>query len=530
MRVNRLPGFAINLLINQIMKLILPKARQEISSTVLDGYSTLVVMGANGSGKSKFGTEIIKRNKQAVKISALNSLYFFLPQKDHKTHVNMICKNSCSEISEFERLIMVLLDEEMRESVSFREIAKTGVDSCVVKETRLDKIRAIWQKLLPYSRLLIENGQLKVQTIYDKSSYDILRMSDSEKIIFYLLGSILLLPPDAIAVVDEPELHINKNQICALWDELESARRDCSFVYLTHNIEFAMSRNSSQKFWIKLIDFERRVWDYDLITSLDNIPEELYLETLGSRKPILFIEGTDQTSIDSRLYPLIFSDYMVKPLGGCAKVIETTKAFREQPKFHLLNVFGIVDRDRRTADEVEYLQRNSILVPDVAEVENLLMLEPLIKAVARRMMKPEDVVFAEVKRAVIKLFAEEITIQALLHTRHRVRRTLELMIDRKVADISELEVHIKNLTVDFDTVGIYDTLVAEFKSFVIKKDYNSILRVYNQKGLLPRSKVFQLCGLSSKESYLNFIISLLKENKEEAAEVRRAIKNSLKAE
>ena len=512
------------------MKLILPKARQEISATVLEGYSTLVVMGANGSGKSKFGTEIIKRNKQAVKISALNSLYFFVPQKDQKTPVNIICKNSASELSEFERLIMVLMDEEIRESISFREAARTGVSSDVVKETRLDKIRTIWQKILPYSHLLIEDGKLKVQTIYDKSSYDILRMSDSEKIIFYLLGSILLLPPDAIAVVDEPELHINTNQICSLWDQLESARRDCSFIYLTHNIEFAMSRTNSQKFWIKLIDFEHRVWDYDIIASLDNIPEDLYIETLGSRKPILFIEGTDQNSIDIRLYPLIFSDYMVRPLGGCAKVIETTKAFREQPKFHMLNVSGIVDRDRRTDDEVEYLQRNSILVPDVAEVENLLMLEPLIKAVARRMMKPEEIVFAEVKQLVIKLFAEEITVQALLHTRHRVRRSLELMIDRKVTDISELEDHIKNLTVDFDTAGIYDTLVAEFKSFVAKEDYNSILRVYNHKGLLPRSKVFQLCGLSSKESYLNFVISLLKENKEEADEIRRAIKNSLKVE
>lgn len=512
------------------MKLILPKAQEEISATVLEGYSTLVVMGANGSGKSKFGTEIIKRNKQAVKISALNSLYFFVPAKDQKTPVSLACEKDKSGLSEFERLIAVLMEEEIRTSISFKQRYKEGELVSNIQETRLDKIKTIWRKLLPYSRLLIDDGQLKVQTVYDKSPYDILRMSDSEKIIFYLLGSILLLPSEAIAVVDEPELHINKNLISNLWDELESARHDCSFIYLTHNIEFAMSRANSQKFWIKLIDFEHRVWDYGIIASFDNIPEELYIEMLGSRKPILFIEGTDQNSIDNRLYPLIFTDFTVRPLGGCAKVIETTKAFREQPKFHMLNVFGIVDRDRRTNDEVDYLQRNSIWVPNVAEVENLLMLEPMIKAVARRMMKPEEIVFAEVRQTVIKLFAEEITVQALLHTRHRVRRTLELMIDRKVSEISELEDHIRNLTVDFDTKGIYEELINEFRGYIKKEDYNAILRVYNQKGLLPRSKVFQLCGLSSKESYLNFIISLLKENKEEANEIRKAIKISLKVD
>ncbi|MGL5317593.1 MAG: DUF4435 domain-containing protein, partial [Bacteroidales bacterium] len=391
------------------MKLILPKAQKEISSSVLEGYSTLVVMGANGSGKSKFGTEIIKRNKQAVKISALNSLSYVVPQKDSMS-LNHMFNVDISKVSEFERLILLLFEEEIRESMSFRQNVKEGQLQVSVYETRIDRIKTIWHKILPYSKLIIEEGQLKVQTIYDKTPYAIHRMSDSEKIIFYLLGSVLLLPAQSVAVIDEPELHINKNLIRVLWDELEAARHDCSFIYLTHNIEFAMSRANSQKFWIKLIDFERRVWDYDIIASFENIPDEVYIETLESRKPILFIEGTAQNSIDIRLYPLIFSDFTVRPLGGCTKVIETTKAFREQPKFHMLNVYGIVDRDRRTSDEVEYLKRNSIWVPDVAEVENLLMLEPLIKAVARRMMKPEEIVFAEVKQAVIRLFAEELSV------------------------------------------------------------------------------------------------------------------------
>ena len=60
--------------------------------------------------------------------------------------------------------------------------------------------------------------------------------------------------------------------------------------------------------------------------------------------------------------------YMVKPMGGCQKVIETTKAFRQLQDFHTLESMGIVDRDRRTQGEIDYLHDQHIFVPDVAEV------------------------------------------------------------------------------------------------------------------------------------------------------------------
>ena len=46
-----------------------------------------------------------------------------------------------------------------------------------------------------------------------------------------------------------------------------------------------------------------------------------------------------------------------------------------------------------TQGEIDYLHDQHIFVPDVAEVENLLMLEPVIRTVARRMMKDPDTVF-----------------------------------------------------------------------------------------------------------------------------------------
>ena len=85
-------------------------------------------------------------------------------------------------------------------------------------------------------------------------------------------------------------------------------RPDCTYVYLTHDIDFAASRDNSKRLWIRSYNGDARIWDYELIENNDSFPEEVYMEILGSRKPILFIEGTDSNSIDSRLYPLIFPE------------------------------------------------------------------------------------------------------------------------------------------------------------------------------------------------------------------------------
>ena len=312
-----------------------------------------------------------------------------------------------------------------------------------------------------------------------------------------------------------------------LWDELEKLRPDCTFVYLTHDIDFAASRTNSERVWIRSFDADKKIWDYQIIERNEGFPEGLYLEILGSRKPILFIEGTNTNSIDSRLYPLIFPDYLVKPMGGCQKVIETTKAFSQLKDFHMLDSMGIVDRDRRTKGEIDYLRKQHIFVPNVAEVENLLMLEHVIKTVAKRLMKNADEVFDQVKNNVIHLFEKDLDTQVILHAKHLVRKKLETSMDRKICTKEELANHVERIRDNIDVERIYETIRQEFNNYIHTKDYQNILRVYNQKGMLPQSRLCAICGISSKESYLNFILSILKENKEDAMIIRDAIKASL---
>ena len=218
---------------------------------------------------------------------------------------------------------------------------------------------------------------------------------------------------------------------------------------------------------------------------------------------------------------------MVKPMGGCQKVIETTKAFRQLQDFHTLESMGIVDRDRRTQGEIDYLRDQHIFVPDVAEVENLLMLEPVIKTVARRLMRDPEQVFEQVKDNVIKLFEKDLESQVILHAKHRVRKKLETTVDRKITTVEQLTEHVESIRFNVHVDEIYSGIKDKFIQYTETGDYKNILRVYNQKGMLPQSRLCNICGISNKESYLNLILSILKENKEDAEVIRSSIKESL---
>lgn len=518
------------------MELILPTKLNTTQPVVLSSTKVLVVIGANGAGKSSFGKNLQERyGAQAERISGMRALFINSNEENALIKGNefdrlqsMITERLfMPRLSDYEKLILHLQSEEFEAAVQYKEACKSDPD-LLPPITKIDRIQTIWEKMFPHNRLVRKSGFIELaSTSLDGDSYTAGRMSDGEKIVFYLIGAALCAPPQALLIVEEPEILLHNSIKTLLWDEIEALRPDCTYVYLTHDIDFAASRPDSKRIWIRSYNADAQIWDYELIKSNDSFPEEVYMEILGSRKPILFIEGTDSNSIDSRLYPLIFPDYMVKPMGGCQKVIETTKAFSQLKDFHMLDSKGIVDRDRRTQGEIDYLREQHIYVPDVAEVENLLMLEPVIKTVASRLMKNPDTVFNQVKENVIKLFVKELDSQVILHAKHQVRKRLETTVDRKITTVEQLTEHVESIRENVHVDEIYNHIKQRFLHYAETGDYKHILRVYNQKGMLPQSRLCTICGISNKESYLNLILSILKENKEDAEVIRSSIKESL---
>ena len=514
------------------MDIRLPKRIDGHQPDVLIESRQITIIGANGSGKSRFCTALVDElGDKAYRISALKALFPTpasskpLPGSiddlfNHMNANNPQIKNLAE--TEFDKLFYVMLNDEFRELMNFKA-HRLMEEQMEFPKTKLDITVKKWQEVFPKNKVLRENGKLMFTSEGYEDKYPLMRLSDGEKSVLYYIGAVLYAMPDAAILVDDPETFIHSNIMRTLWNVLEQVRPDCTCIYNTRDVEFASSRIDNQCVWVKEFDPEAVAWDYEVMLSSRDLDIAM-LDLLGSRKPVLFVEGDDKHSIDSRLYPLIFPEYTVKPLGSCNKVIETVRSFSDLQNFHQLESRGIVDRDRRSDEEVEYLRKKNILVPNVAEVENILMLEGVIRAVARHKRRNPDIVFPKVKKRVVLMFTKELKQQALMHVRHRVKRDVERRIDMKFTSINALENHMVELVSEINPRGLYDQLCREFHAYEDHEDYASILKVYNQKLMLNESNVAMLCGFKSKDDYIRGVLNILKGNSDNAAAIRKAIK------
>ncbi len=501
----------------------------------------VIIIGANGSGKTRFANRLASDiGDGAFRMSALKALYGKEQEDDNLGSIDSLYKDVAAKSGiirndikgEFERMLALMLNEEMLNLIDYkyrRDSAPMGEsDEAVLPETRLDRMIKLWQQVFPDNKVLIESGKVIFGRESSSDTYSSAKLSAGERAVMYYIGAAMFAPEGAAIFVDSPDMFLHPSSIRSLWDRIEQMRSDCTFVYVTHDLSFATTRGDGVTIWVKNCDPQRGEWDYDFLTSADGISEEVYFAILGARKPVLFIEGDGVNSIDAKLYPLIFKEYTVKSLGGCDRVIESTRTFNSLRSFHNLDAFGIVDRDRRDEGEVSYLRGRKVLVPEVAEIENIFMIEEVVRTVARHFHRDEEAAFAHVKKSILRLFEVDLRQQALLHTRHKVKRTVEHRIDGRFANINKLEEHINDLCQAINPRGLYEGYCRDFRRYIREEDYASVLKVYNRKTMLSESHVARACGLrkDDKDAYIRAILSILKEDRGDAGRIRKAIRGT----
>lgn len=266
------------------------------------------------------------------------------------------------------------------------------------------------------------------------------------------------------------------------------------------------------------------MWAHQVLSKNDHIPEEIYLEILGSRKPVVFVEG-DRTSLDYLLYSVLFPEFSVNPIGGCEKVIDATKTFNSLNNFHHLNASGIVDLDRRTDADVSRLRDNRVSVLKLAEVENLFLIEPVVKLVAQHMHRNTDEIFQHVKSKVISVFAQDMELQLIEHTVYRMKKSISESTNGKATNWNDLETVLTG-AFDMDTYKtMYNDLKNEFGDILSRNDYEGILKVANIKKLLERSDLAMHCGLQNNgDSIRNLIINILKSKDSVSSQISLAMR------
>lgn len=330
-------------------------------------------------------------------------------------------------------------------------------------------------------------------------------MSDGERAVLYLAAQVLCVPENKTLIMDEPEIHLHRSIMTRLWTTLEHFRPDCLFIYITHDTDFAAAHGTADKIWIKEFDGEH--WSLEKLDCTE-LPEDLLLNVLGSRKNILFVEG-EKNSYDTQLYNELYPDYHVIPCGSCTQVIARTKVFKNNPALHHCQVYGLIDQDYRSEYEIAAYRSDNIFTLGVAEVENLFLVEELIRWFAEHMGNNPDVVFTSVKNYVVnERFVPQIPKQMCQSVVAQIKYKLNSAeISKKNEAEAKASLDAAFAAIDYETIK-----ATEQARFEAAKDgsYADVIRVFNEKNIAK--SIGRFFGLTN-DAYCSTISALIKGNK-----------------
>ena len=463
------------------------------------GYfdSNVVAIGANGSGKTtlsnKFKTYL---QNNGVVISAQRIL--LVPSFDSianpaKTASELKqyqlrdkSNKSNSEFNylkqEFGIVLKNLLADNISVGNSYRKNAidavKSGKAISNPDTTNLDITFQIWNSLIEHRTISCDDGINITAKSNDGRSYPAIQMSDGEKVMLYLIAQVLQSPKNGFIVVDEPEMYLHKTILKKLWDLLENERNDCIFIYLTHDLDFATSRTTAKKIWIKSFTHPDK-WDIEDIPT-DEIPETLLFELLGSRKNILFCEGV-KGSIDERVYSILFPELTIMPVGSCFDVINHTKAFNKLQNVNTKS-YGLIDSDHHDTDRLDKLKESDIFSFKVAEVENLFLDSDFLKILAQQILIDEE----NVKLIETDIISELDKLKEIQASNYVSTKVNYYFTDSDVSKgnaLAQLETNYQNFLDKISINDWYNQRLAELNEMIGNSDYNNVLIAYNNKGI-----------------------------------------------
>ena len=434
--------------------------------------NAVIIIGANGSGKSKVGAWIEQQNMDQIhRIGAQRNLNFNenIPLKSYSQAEDFVLygtddkssqrgkgprwawgKYTTKLIDDFDNVLAALIalkNNDNEKFVNECKAAPTREERPDPPFTSIDKLTQIWNIIFPQRKLRVEDAKFLAVLTRDDSElqYNSNQMSDGERAVLYLAAQVLCVPANKTLIIDEPEIHLHRSIMNRLWSALESYRPDCLFIYITHDTQFAAAHGQSDKVWIK--EFDGMHWKLEKIADQE-LPEELLFDILGSRKNVLFVEG-ERNSYDTQLYSILYPNYYVIACGSCTQVISRTKAFRNSPSLHHCQVFGIIDRDYRC----------------------LLYTSP----------SPRDRVVAHLKYQLT---------------------TIEL--SKKDDDEAKNSLNTALQNIDYEKTKAEEE--SKFRGALCEDDYAKVLSVFNEKGLT--SSIGHFLGLVDKE-YCKSILALL---------------------
>lgn len=498
---------------------------QKINSiTVFSNFKNInnnvVIVGANGSGKSTFTRQISGKLSDNVSIISAQHLLVIRPVNQisfTNQEINNVRNfqtqgklgsdpNLISLLQQdFTLLVSALYSEHLDRASDYYDNKSERIESV------LNKTINIWNKIIVHRELKLINKKLSAYDPEENSSYDINLLSDGEKAVFYYIGHVLLSKPNSYIIVDEPEIHLHLSISGKLWDILEKERDDCKFIYITHDLEFAASRDNKTLLWNKRF-ISPSTWKVEPLPEDNYIPEQLMMEIVGSRRLILFCEGT-KSSYDYKLYRHLFNNMTVIPVGGHLDVVSITKAYNKSSEIYGKNSYGIIDGDFHDPEQLKSWAKENIYALQFNEIENFLCEESILEFAKETWCSPDNSINSFKDKFFSALESDKL-VQVSTFVLNKTNNHLKENLLNQCKSLDSIKDELDSLIKSLDIDKLYDEKLKEIEKILSERNYSEAIKICNFKG-----KLFSFTNEISKD-YKVRIIKLLSKNDKLLDELR----------
>lgn len=350
----------------------------------------MVILGANGSGKTRLAvqmshagnTEFIGAVRQIALPDSIPNWTLENATNELVSRTNQRRSSHWELVSDIEALFGKLWSAHAVEAMRIYDQVQDGLTPTDLPETVLSKTRRLWKTVFPGRTIAFKDFKATVSNEYLGSvSYTAKQMSEGERTGLYIAARILDSSHE-IVTIDEPESHFHSRLAVRFWDALETMCSEKRFVYVTHDLNFALSRRDAS------IVLVRPNQSPELIAAGESLPADDVASILGAAsfsvyaKRLVFCEGREEKSLDQELLRAWFNDRetALVPVGGCENVKRCAAAFQTSSVVSGFVAVGIIDRDHWPDDFLSNVAGLHVLA--VHEIESLYVLKPVYLAVA----------------------------------------------------------------------------------------------------------------------------------------------------
>jgi hypothetical protein len=394
------------------------------------GEGPIVILGPNGSGKTQLAQKIAANN-QVSAISAQRRTWIDdkLPVQEEqqllnnvRAQINVWRDQAWRSTEEIDFILSTLIQDHTNVLTKKNEEAiDSGKAVKPVKDTKLIFLQGLWNRVFPKRRLEIGGFFPKVKRLdgpTDAPPYQLRQMSDGERTVLYMAARVMTAEHPVI-LVDEPELHMHSRLSVQFWDEAEKLRPELTFVYITHDLNFTLSRRRATILVARTNDAVEEI-------PVNQLPSSIAAEVLGAAtlpfyaKRIFLYEGESGKGFASEFFSAWFDDdeTFAVPCGDRYSVCAATSGLKKVG-IVAAEIIGLIDRDFYS-DDVLGSVTDGVTVLQLHEIESVLCDQEALASMAEHLGKDPGDVWAEFLEKVRKEFQGQ-TLNSVIARRVRSR-------------------------------------------------------------------------------------------------------------